>query len=118
MSEIAIVTDTDCSLPAALSDQYGIRQVPITIHFGDTMYTSGVDIDDRALFENIRKRGRMPTTSAPPPSAFSNAFEAALAGGAQSIICICVSSKVSATYSSALTAAGMLEQSFMSSGGR
>lgn len=107
MPEIAIVTDTDCSLPVDLSEQYGIRQVPITIHFGDVMYTSGVDIDDRALFENIRKRGRMPTTSAPPPSAFSNAFEAALAGGAKSIICICVSSKVSATYSSALNAAGM-----------
>lgn len=110
MPEIAIVTDTDCSLPLELSERYGIRQVPITIHFGEDMYTSGKDIDDRMLFENIRKRGRMPTTSAPPPAAFAAAFEAALASGAKSVICICVSSKVSATYTSAVNAAGMFAE--------
>jgi fatty acid-binding protein DegV len=32
MPRIAIVVDTDCSLPAPLAERYGIRQVPVNIH--------------------------------------------------------------------------------------
>jgi len=34
MSSIAIITDTDSSLPAEVAARYGIRQVSITAHFG------------------------------------------------------------------------------------
>ena len=104
MNKIAIITDTDSSLPADLAGQYGIRKVPITIHFEDSAYTCGVDIDDRRLFEIIDRLKKLPTTSAPSPNAFASAYEAALTEGAQAIVCICVSSKVSATYNSAVTA--------------
>ena len=105
MNKIAVITDTDSSLPVELANQYGIRQVPITIHFEDSSYTSGVDIDDRLLFEIIDRQKKLPTTSAPSPSAFTSAYEAAFHEGADSILCICVSSKISATYNSAVTAA-------------
>jgi DegV family protein with EDD domain len=107
MNKIAIVTDTDSSLPVELANQHGIRQVPITIHFEDSSFTTGVDIDDRLLFEIIDRKKKLPTTSAPSPSAFANAFEAAFHEGADAILCICVSSKVSATYNSAVNAAEM-----------
>jgi EDD domain protein, DegV family len=107
MNKIAIITDTDSSLPVDVADQYGIRQVPITIHFEDSSYTSGVDIDDRLLFEIIDRQKKLPTTSAPSPSAFASAYETAFVDGADSIVCICVSSKISATYSSAVTARDM-----------
>jgi DegV family protein with EDD domain len=108
MPKIAIITDTDSSLPVDLANQYGIRQVPITIHFEDSSFTTGVDIDDRLLFEIIDRQKKLPTTSAPSPSAFTSAYEAAFQEGADAILCICVSSKVSATYNSAVTAAEML----------
>jgi len=62
MNKIAVITDTDSSLPVELANQYGIRQVPITIHFEDSSYTSGVDIDDRLLFEIIDRQKKLPTT--------------------------------------------------------
>ena len=34
MGSIAIVTDTDSSLPWAIAEEYGIRQVPISVQFG------------------------------------------------------------------------------------
>lgn len=105
MSKIAIITDSDSSLPAALAAQYGIRQVPITIHFDGENFTTGLDIDDRLLFEKIDRLNKLPTTAAPSPAAFQKEYEAAFAGGAQAIITICVSSKISSTYSSAVTAA-------------
>lgn len=104
MNPIAIITDSDASLPPALAEAYGIRQVPITIHFGDESYTTSVDIDDVLLFEKIDQLNKLPTTAAPSPGAFTAAYENAFAAGAQSIICICVSSKISATYSAAVTA--------------
>ncbi|MCC6148036.1 MAG: DegV family protein [Anaerolineaceae bacterium] len=104
MPPVAVITDTDSSLPASIAAQYGITQVPITIHFGDEILSAGVEIEDIALFERIDRSGRLPTTSAPPPGAFSLAYRQAFKDGAESIVCICVSSKISATYNAALTA--------------
>jgi DegV family protein with EDD domain len=104
MKRIAIITDTDCSLPADISERYDIRQVPITIHFGDESYTSGVDIDDLRLFQRIDQLNRLPTTAAPSPGAFAEAYESALNKGADDVLCICVSSKISGTYASAVAA--------------
>jgi DegV family protein with EDD domain len=104
MKKIAIITDTDSSLPPDIAAQYGIRQVPITIHFDSETFTTGEDIDDRLLFEKIDRYNKLPTTSAPSPSAFACAFDSAFGAGADAIVCICVSSKISATYNSALNA--------------
>ena len=104
MTKIAVITDTDSSLPPQIAAQHGIQLVPITIEFAGETFTSGVDIDDALLFEKIDRQNKLPTTSAPSPSAFTKAYEAAFAAGADAVLCICVSSKVSSTYSSALTA--------------
>ncbi len=107
MNKIAVITDSDSSLPKHIAEQYAIRQVPITIHFGQETYTTGIDINDAILFDKVNLRKRLPTTSAPSPHAFSDAFEQAFREGAEAVICLCVSSKVSATYNSAITAREM-----------
>jgi DegV family protein with EDD domain len=104
MPHTAVITDTDASLPAPLAARYGIRQVPIVVQFGDEALQTTVDIDDASAFARIEREGRLPTTSAPPPAAFAQAFEAALGDGATSILCFCVSAAVSATHNSALIA--------------
>lgn len=104
MPKIAIITDTDSSLPPQIAAAYGIRLVPIGIHFDGESYTTGLDIDDHSLFEKVDRLKRLPTTSAPNPSDFISEFEAAFEQGAEEIVCVCVSSKVSSTYDSAVTA--------------
>jgi fatty acid-binding protein DegV len=44
MSSIAIITDTDSSLLAEIAARCGIRQVPITVHFGQETFETDVDI--------------------------------------------------------------------------
>ena len=104
MSKISIITDTDSSLPPELAAQHGIYLVPITIQFGDETYETGVNINDKTLFEKIDAIGKLPTTAAPSPAAFKTAYEEAFAAGADSIICIVVGSKISRTYESAVSA--------------
>jgi DegV family protein with EDD domain len=108
MSAIAIVTDTDASLPADIAARYGIRQVPITVHFGHVVLETGIDIDDVGLFERIDQEGVLPTTAAPSPGKFAEAFQAAFDGGADEVICFCVSGEVSATYAAAVAAGDIL----------
>lgn len=104
MPNIAIITDTDASLPADLAEEYGIQQVPISVHFGSEVLKTGIDIDDTRLFTRVDKEGKLPTTSAPAPGDFTTAYEQAFEAGAESVLCFCVSSEVSATYAAALTA--------------
>jgi len=110
VSSIAIITDTDSSLPADVAAQHGIRQVPIVVQFGEETYATGVDIDDATLFARVDREGKLPTTSAPAPGAFVEAYRAALDEGAEAIICLCVSSEVSGTHGAALVARDMLPE--------
>ena len=108
MSKIAIVTDSDASLPHDMAAKYNIRQVPITVHFGDEVFESGVDINEAQVFARIDKKGILPTTAAPSPGKFAEAFQAAFDEGAEQVICFNVSAEVSATYGAALAAKDLL----------
>jgi len=105
MSKIAFVTDTDSSLPPDVAREYGVTLVPIPVSFGEDNYITGETIDDAKLFEIIDATGKLPTTAAPAPNAYEKAFQDALDSGADQIICICCSSKVSAIYNNAQIAA-------------
>lgn len=108
MARIAIVTDTDSSLPVDLANRYGIRQVPINIHFGPETLAAVEEIDDTRLFERVDREGKLPTTSAPSPGKFASVFQEVFDAGAQEIVCFTVSSKVSAVYNAARNAAELL----------
>jgi DegV family protein with EDD domain len=72
------------------------------------VFRTGVDIDDHRLFARINQEGRLPTTAAPSPGDFAQYYQQALDKGADSVVCFCVSSEVSATYQAAVSAAELL----------
>lgn len=104
MQKVAIITDTDSSLPFDLAARYNIYQVPMTIHFGEQSYEAVYAINDADTFRWIDKEGKLPTTAAPAPGRYIAAFKNTFEAGAEKIICLCVSSEVSATYNAAVTA--------------
>jgi DegV family protein with EDD domain len=105
---IAIVTDTNASLPTDLAKRLHIYQVPQTVIFGEQSFEAVFQIDDAALFSRIDGTGRLPATAAPAPGRFAQAYQAALDSGADQVVCLCVSSEVSATYESARAACDLL----------
>lgn len=108
MPRIAIVADTDCSLPEDIAARYQIQLVPIIVQFGEESYLTGVDINDANLFERVDRDSKLPSTAAPSPGQFLEAYEKAFAAGADSILCFTVSSAVSAVYNNAMNARQLL----------
>jgi DegV family protein with EDD domain len=104
MPGISVITDTDSSLPLELAAHFNITQVPMTINFGEDSYEAVYAISDSDTFRRIDKECHLPTTAAPSPGKYINAYKNAFAAGADQIVCLCVSSEVSATYRAALSA--------------
>ena len=107
MSKITIITDTDASLPLELANRYNITQVPIIVLFGEDSYRDVFDITVKETFARIDREGALPTTSAPSPGQFSEAYQAAFDAGADRVLCFTVSGEVSATYAAAVSARDM-----------
>lgn len=110
MARIGIVTDSTASLPPEFVAQHGIKVVPLVINFGSQTYRDGVDMSGNEFLKRLTAVNQLPTTSQPAIGDFVTAYEE-LAPTCDEIICIVLTSKLSGTYSSALTAAEMTEGS-------
>ena len=99
---VRIIVDSTTDLPEQTARR--VTVVPLTIHFGEQQYVSGVDIDARKFYEMLVEGDVLPTTSQPTPYAFTQVFQEAVDAG-DTVVCITVSSKLSGTYQSACIAA-------------
>jgi len=107
MPPIAIITDTDSSLPLDLAKEYNIVEVPIIVQFGEESFRDVYDIDNAAVFARADREGRLPSTAAPSPGKFVETYQVAFEAGADQILCLTISGEMSAVYSAAHSAAGM-----------
>ena len=81
MPRIAIVADSSACLPAALIREYGIIVVPLAVHFNGEVYHDG-EIGQGEFIERLRTSEHYPTTAAPAPGEFLDAFRRAREAGA------------------------------------
>lgn len=102
--KVAVVADSSISLPAEMLQRWGITVAPLEIHFGDRVYRDGVDLDSPTFYHMLTLADRPPTTSAPKPASFLEAFRQARVLAPQ-LLCLTLSSTLSAVHQSALLAA-------------
>jgi DegV family protein with EDD domain len=105
MSRVRIVTDSACDLSADTTARLGIEVVPLTIRFGSEEFTDRVELSADAFWSKLAAAAVLPETAAPSPGSFEQAFRAAAEQGATGVVCITLSSKLSATHQSATLAA-------------
>jgi DegV family protein with EDD domain len=105
---IAIATDSACDLPPAYYREYDIRVVPINIQFGTETYRDGVDLDRAGFYRKVKEMGVLPSTSQPSSGQFERAYRQMMEEGAEDIVSVHVTAKLSGTYQSAKLAAEML----------
>ena len=99
---VKIIVDSTSDLTPEVAQQ--VKIIPLTIHFGEKQYVSGVDIDSKKFYEMLVESDVLPTTSQPTPYAFSQVFQEVVDAG-DTAVCLTVSSKLSGTYQSATIAA-------------
>src|SRR5579864_4233706 len=106
MAGIRVVTDSACDMPAELADELGIEIVPLTIRFGSEELVDRQDLTTSGFWERCARSPVLPETAAPSPGAFEAVFRRLAEKGADGIVCVNISSRLSATMQAAQVAAG------------
>lgn len=102
---VRVVTDSACDLPTPLAAELGIDVVPLTIRFGAEELVDGVELSNQAFWQRLPGAATLPETAAPSAGAFGARFRALAESGADGIICVNLSSRLSATMQAAQVAA-------------
>lgn len=108
MKEVVVVTDSSANMPADLVQHLDIRVVPILLALNGKSFRDGVDITAGDVYRWQRTSKQLPTTSAPSIGDFVRVYASA-AQDARSIVSIHLSPKLSATYSTALAASQLVD---------
>jgi len=99
---VKIIVDSTADMRPEIAEK--VRIVPLSVHFGEREYISGVNITPKQFYEMLVESDVLPTTSQPAPYLFEEAFEQAVAEGCE-VVCLTCSGKLSGTCQSANIAA-------------
>jgi DegV family protein with EDD domain len=105
---ISVVVDSTADLPPETAQELGIRVVPLSVLFGEQAYRDGLDLTGAQFYAKLKDSPVMPTTSAPAPGLFEEAYHDAINAGATGILELSIASTLSATYSVAKQVAEMV----------
>ena len=98
---VRIVTDSACDLTEDKLSALGIEVVPLSIRFGEEVQLDREELAIDDFYRRMESSEHLPQTAAPSPGAFAAAFGRQFEAGADVVVCINLSSGVSATMESA-----------------
>lgn len=105
MAGIKVVSDSACDLSPPIVEERGVRIVPLKIRFGDEELVDREELSTKEFWDRVVTGQTGPETAAPSPGAFQSAFLDAAEEGRSGVLCVTLSSRLSATYQAACTAA-------------
>ena len=107
MTSIKIVTDSTADLSEELLRKYHISVLPLSISIDGTVYRDRFDIQPDEFIEKMESAAELPKSSQPPLGAFIELYEELTADGSE-VISIHLSSELSGTYQTAVSASNMV----------
>lgn len=105
MAAIRLVTDSASDLDEVEMSARGVAVVPLDVRLGEVGPEVSRTWSPEEFWRQCATTDVLPETSAPSPGAFRDAFAAARENGAEGIVCVTISSRLSATYQAAAAAA-------------
>ncbi len=102
-ARVGLVTDSACTLPPSLIEEFDIQTVPLRVHFGMENYLDGVTLTPSEFYARFAVTDRPPTTSQPPPADFRQVYES-LGVHHGSIVSVHLSAALSGTFQAAVAA--------------
>lgn len=112
MAGVRIVSDSSCDLTRQEAADLGVTLVPLSIRFGDDEFFDGDTISVEEFYKKMGAVDDLPETAAPSPGAFEIAFTEARDAGADAVVCLTLSSRLSATMTSAQQGAKAFDDTF------
>ena len=97
---VRIVTDSACDLTPEECSTHGIDVVPLSIRFGNQVFLDRDELAVDDFYRHMATSEDLPQTAAPAPGAFAEVFRRRLTEGFNAVVCINLSSGVSATMES------------------
>lgn len=107
--KIVVVTDSSAYIPEEALGGLRIPVIPLWVMWGDENFRDGVDIDPPAFYRRLRESEVFPTTSQPSAGEFEDFFRQAGAG-ADAIVGVFITSKLSGTVANAQAALAQLPE--------
>jgi DegV family protein with EDD domain len=98
---VAVVTDSTAYLPTELSGTYDLTVVPLTVVINGAEGLEGVQIQPAEVARALGARRSAVSTSRPAPSQFAAAYRRLLDAGADGIVSVHLSARLSGTYEAA-----------------
>ncbi|MBW6436561.1 DegV family protein [Actinoplanes hulinensis] len=102
---IAVVTDSTAYLPAELDGMYDLTIVPLTVVINGWGGLEGIEVSPAEVARALTARRAAVSTSRPAPSAFTEVYRRLLDEGADGVVSVHISAKLSGTYEAAQLAA-------------
>lgn len=93
MSKVGIIIDTACDLPKEAYEELNVVMLPLWVHFSDKSYRDQVDIEKDEFYRLLDKE--FPKTSTPSPMEIKEIIDKEFASGADEVIIITLSSRLS-----------------------
>ena len=109
---LKIATDGSADLVPAWKKDFDIQVIPVNLHFGEKTYIQNVDLDFDGFYKLVDdKSNPFPKTSQPSPHQFVEFYKNNFKPG-DTILSIHITSKLSGTYASAVSAAEELKGTY------
>lgn len=102
---VVIVTDSTATLPPEVAAERGIVVVPLQVVIGAEVFDEGSEGATPETVAAALREFRPVSTSRPAPAAMLEVYEAAAADGAEAVVSLHLSGKMSGTFESAQLAA-------------
>ena len=107
---VRIITDSGLDIPEGADPRLTV--IPLSITFGSTTYADGVDITNERFYELLVESDELPKTSQATPYDYVHILEQVRDAGDEAVV-ITLSSRLSGTYQSALSAAADFEDIYV-----
>ena len=101
MAGVRVIADSACDLPPGLAAEHGIGTVPLDVRLGESGPDDMRTIEPVEFWRRCAVTSALPETSAPSPGAFAESFVQAAEEGCSGVVCLTLSSALSATYRAA-----------------
>ena len=107
MKKVIISVDSAADIPSEISDEYGIKVVPMCVVINGKPMQDGVNITAQEIFDYVEKTGEIPKTTAVPPGEYFDFFSQYVKDGSD-VVHLSFCSGLSSTFRNAKIASSRM----------